>query len=420
MDPVITSLADNDMYQFTMQQALLHHFPGSEGVMRFDARMPFSMRSCMLQILPQFKEEVKHLCSLRFTKDELDYMRSIRFFQRDYIEFLRLFQFNEDFIEWPEDDRYGFTFEIRGPLSHILPFETPLLAIVSELWCRLVDERTRQEWQSCSTKGLRSMIDTMRKARSRNRAKKFPYQVAEFGTRRRYSKAWHEKVVEEVVDSKLWADDGQGVLVGTSNMDLARRRNIRPFGTMSHAWLMAGQGCGVQIQKSQIHMLEVWAREYRGDLGIALTDTIGMDAFCRDFDLYLAKLYDGLRHDSGEERWWYEKFIELYKGLRIDPRTKLAVFSNSITPDASELIYDYIDDRSPSMFAMGGALTNSCGLPKELHPRIVVKLVEFEGKPVAKISDDPGKGMCRDQNYLDYLRKVFMAGQNTMTAETKD
>lgn len=413
---IIKSLCDTDLYKLTMMQAVLHQFPGAEVTYRFACRDDDETRANMLHIYPRFKEEVEHLCTLRFTEEELEYLSGIRFMKKEFIEFLRIFQLNPSFIKWPEPTATEFGFEIKGPWLHTILFETPLLAIVSELWMAHIDPYSESKRTSLypndlsdislnrAEHNMSGMIEKMFEIRSKYANRRFPYRVAEFGTRRRYSRGWHERALEMMLDAGMWSDKGDGLLFGTSNVDLARRFGIRCFGTMAHEWLQAGQGCGVQLQQSQIHMLETWAREYRGDLGIALTDVIGMRAFCRDFDLYLAKLYDGLRQDSGCPKAWYDQFLGLYKDLRINPETKQAVFSDGLTPDSSEEVYAYTDDRSPSMCAMGTALTNSCGLPPA---KIVLKMTHFNGKPVAKISDSPGKGMCRDQEYLDYLKKVF-------------
>ena len=402
---IIQSLCDTDLYKLTMMQAVLHHFPGAEVTYRFVCRDDWETRSNMLHIYSAFQEELRNLCSLRFTENELEYLSGIRFLKKDFIEFLRIFQLNAKYIQLPAPTATEFGFEIKGPWLHTILFETPLLAIVSELWMNHQAPRnSRTLVVGHARNKMRDMIAKMYEIRGKYSKRRFPYRVAEFGTRRRFSREWQEQALEMMLAAGMWSDKGDGILFGTSNVDLARRYNIHPFGTMAHEWLQAGQGCGVQLQQSQIHMLETWAKEYRGDLGIALTDVIGMKAFCKDFDLYLGKLYDGLRHDSGCPKWWYDQFLELYQGLKINPDTKQAVFSDGLNPDSSEEVYAYTDDRSPSLYAMGTALTNSCTLPA---PKIVIKMTSFNGRPVAKISDSPGKAVCHDKLYLDYLRQVF-------------
>jgi nicotinate phosphoribosyltransferase len=176
------------------------------------------------------------------------------------------------------------------------------------------------------------------------------------------------------------------------------------IGTMAHEYLQTFQAVGVQLKHFQTAALERWVQEYRGDLGIALTDVVGMDAFLDNFDLYFAKLFDGLRHDSGDPIEWGEKALRHYDKLRIDPRTKRLVFSDGLDLTSALGIYEHFADRVPCGFGIGTNLTNDLGL-KPLN--IVMKLVECSGQPVAKLSDTPGKTLCKDETFLTYLRQVF-------------
>jgi len=151
-------------------------------------------------------------------------------------------------------------------------------------------------------------------------------------------------------------------------------------------------------------MLDVWAREYRGDLGIALTDVIGMDAFLRDFDMFFAKLYDGCRHDSGDPIEWGEKLIAHYESMNINPKTKTAIWSDGLTIPKAISIYMNFHERIKCGFGIGTNLTNDVGFDPL---NIVIKMIECNGQPVAKLSDSPGKTMCEDKEYVKYLKKVF-------------
>jgi nicotinate phosphoribosyltransferase len=186
-------------------------------------------------------------------------------------------------------------------------------------------------------------------------------------------------------------------------MMLAKKYDLTPIGTMAHEFLMAGQAF-VRISESQKYMLEAWVKEYRGDLGIALTDTIGIDAFLRDFDSYFAKLYDGVRQDSGDPFDFGEKVIKHYQKMRIDPRTKRAVFTDGLDIPTALSLHEKFGSRIDTSFGIGTNLTNDLG-PAPIN--IVVKMVECNGQPVAKISDSPGKQMCEDEEYVNYLKKVF-------------
>ena len=193
---------------------------------------------------------------------------------------------------------------------------------------------------------------------------------------------------------------------GTSNVLLARDLNLVPIGTMAHEYLQTYQALGVRLRDFQKAALEDWVQEYRGDLGIALTDTVGMDAFLADFDLYFAKLFDGLRHDSGDPVAWGEKALAHYAKLRIDAHTKRLVFSDGLDLERALMLYRHFGDRTQLGFGIGTNLTNDMG-PGHKPINIVMKLVRANGQPVAKLSDTPGKTLCDDETYLDYLRQVF-------------
>ena len=185
---------------------------------------------------------------------------------------------------------------------------------------------------------------------------------------------------------------------------LAMRYGLRPLGTMAHEYLQACQALGPRLRDSQIFAFETWAREYRGDLGIALSDVYGLDAFLRDFDMYFCKLFDGARHDSGDPFEWGERLIRHYTANRVDPASKTLVFSDSLTFDLMKALYRRFHERVVVRFGIGTNLTNDLGY-KPLA--IVIKMVGCNGQPVAKLSDDPGKNMVTDHDYLQYLRKVF-------------
>ncbi|MBZ8144188.1 nicotinate phosphoribosyltransferase, partial [Rubrivivax gelatinosus] len=171
------------------------------------------------------------------------------------------------------------------------------------------------------------------------------------------------------------------------NVLLARDLDIVPIGTMAHEYLQTFQGLGVRLRDHQKAALEAWVQEYRGDLGTALTDVVGMDAFLADFDLYFAKLFDGIRHDSGDPVEWGEKALAHYAKLRIDPATKRLVFSDALDIERCIVLYRHFADRTQCGFGIGTHLTNDCGLPTL---NIVMKLTRVNGQPVAKISDAPG------------------------------
>ena len=227
-------------------------------------------------------------------------------------------------------------------------------------------------------------------------------KIADYGTRRRFGKAWHEEVLRTLV-SRL-GTGAKGQLAGTSNVLYAMKLGLIPLGTMAHEYLQACQALGPRLRDSQVFGFEMWAKEYRGDLGIALSDVYGMSAFLRDFDLCFCKLFDGARHDSGDPFQWGERMLAHYLKNRVDPQTKTLIFSDSLTMPRTIELYQRFRGRCQLAFGIGTNLTNDLGYEPL---QIVIKMVRCNGQPVAKLSDTPSKNMCNDEKYLAYLRQVF-------------
>jgi len=222
--------------------------------------------------------------------------------------------------------------------------------------------------------------------------------------RRRFSGAWQEEVVRTLKDAV------PEFFKGTSNVFLAKKHGLVAIGTMAHEYLQSYQAFDVRLRDFQKMALENWVQEYRGDLGVALTDVVGMDAFLRDFDLYFAKLFDGLRHDSGDPVAWGEKALAHYAKLRIDAHTKRLTFSDGLDLETAFGIWRHFADRTQLGFGIGTSLTNDVGL---VPLNIVMKLTQCNGQPVAKLSDSPGKTLCHDETFLAYLRQVFRIAPET-------
>jgi len=227
-------------------------------------------------------------------------------------------------------------------------------------------------------------------------------KIADYGTRRRFSRAWQEEVLRVLANRLGTGLSGQ--LAGSSNVLLAMKLGLTPLGTMAHEYLQACQALGPRLRDSQVFGFESWAREYRGDLGIALSDVYGIEPFLRDFDLYFCKLFDGARHDSGDPFAWGERMIAHYRHHRVDPRTKTLIFSDSLTVPRTIELYRQFRGRCLLAFGIGTNLTNDLGYEPL---QIVIKMVRCNGQPVAKLSDTPSKSMCDDEKYLAYLRQVF-------------
>ncbi|MBI3228735.1 MAG: nicotinate phosphoribosyltransferase [Burkholderiales bacterium] len=391
MQAVVQSLLETDLYKFTMWQALLHSHPAAH------AEYAFVCRNKTAFPLAELKEEVEreldHLCTLHFQDDEIAYLRGLRFIKSDFADFLTLFRFQRKFITVSID---GDTLNIHasGPQVHVMGFEIFVLYIVNELYFRRFDEaaalaegRTR----------LQQKIALLREFEQQP-AKQHPFEFFEFGVRRRFSGKWQDEVVATL------AREVPQFMKGTSNVYLAKKYGLVPIGTMAHEYLQSFQAFGVRLRDFQSMALEEWVHEYRGDLGTALTDVVGMDAFLADFDLYFAKLFDGLRHDSGDPVIWGEKALAHYAKLRVDAHTKRLVFSDGLDLPTSIALYQHFADRIMTGFGIGTNLSNDCGIPAL---NIVMKLTTCNGQAVAKLSDAKGKTLCKDETFLAYLRQVF-------------
>ncbi|WP_298291915.1 nicotinate phosphoribosyltransferase [Thiomonas sp.] len=389
---IITSLLDTDLYKFTMMQVVLHHFPGAQVEYRFKCR---TAGVDLLSHLAEINAELDALCSLQFRPDELDYLRSLRFIKSDFVDFLELFRLRRDRIQARAADdpaarqRGEIDITIRGPWLHTILFEVPVLAIVGEVYARHAhaDADLHAGLQRVDDKIAQLRTDELRDCR-----------IADYGTRRRYSRRWQAQVLARL-------REGLGPqLAGTSNVLLARDMGLTPLGTMAHEYLQACQALGPRLRDTQVFAFDIWAREYRGDLGIALADVYGLQAFLRDFDLYFCKLFDGARHDSGDPFAWGEAMIAHYQNHRVDPRGKTLVFSDMLTIPKVIALYRRFHARVGLAFGIGTNLMHDLGYEA---PQMVIKMTRCNGQPVAKVSDAPGKNMCDDPNYLAYLRQVF-------------
>ena len=394
---IITSLLDTDLYKFTMMQVVLHQFPGAEVEYRFKCRNSAELAPYVNEI----RQEIRGLCGLRFQDAELAYLKAMRFIKADFIDFLGIFRLNEKYVSVSALPSGEIEVSIKGPWLHTILFEIPVLAIINEVYFRntqklpdLAEGRHRLNTKigELQAEGMGAL------------------KIADYGTRRRFGKAWHEEVLRTLA-SRLGTVTGAeknvggpGQFAGTSNVLFAMKLGLTPLGTMAHEYLQACQALGPRLRDSQVFGFESWAKEYRGDLGIALSDVYGMSAFLRDFDMYFCKLFDGARHDSGDPFHWGERMIAHYLKNRVDPKTKTLIFSDGLTVPRTIELYQQFKGRCQLAFGIGTNLTNDLGYEPL---QIVIKMIRCNGQPVAKLSDTPSKNMCDDEKYLAYLRQVF-------------
>jgi nicotinate phosphoribosyltransferase len=336
--------------------------------------------------------ELEKWCSLSFTKEEIAYLDGQNLFDRSYLEFLTKYSPNIDHLNFDAPgDPNDLNIEVEGPWCQTIFWELAVLPIVNEVYFRRYSSSGKPPHSADVEIALLDKIAIANRARM---------WWADFGTRRRFSRRHQEMCVKTAME-------GSQTFVGTSNVALAMKYDVRPIGTMAHEYLQIGQAITHPLD-AQGEMLQRWCDQYRGNLGIALTDIVGVDAFLKDFDLYFANVYDGVRHDSGDPYWWADKIITHYRNLGIDPKTKTLVFSDGLNFSLAAAIHDRYKDVINTSFGIGTNFTND--IPGLTPLQIVMKIVEVNGRPVAKISDSPGKGMCEDEEYIKYLMSVHNIG----------
>ncbi|ANS42189.1 nicotinate phosphoribosyltransferase [Serratia inhibens] len=386
--PILTSLLDTDAYKLHMQQAVFHRYPAISVAAEFRCRGD--------ELLGEYADEIRAqvalMSQLALTEAEFGYLSGLPFFRQDYLNWLRDFRYDPQQVQI--DDRDGrLHIRIAGPWREVILWEVPLLAVISEVVHR---HRSPQVTPDMAIAHLRSKLAQFKAVSADVDISRF--KLMDFGTRRRFSKSVQQAIVSTLKNEFPY-------LVGTSNYDLAHQLDLTPVGTQAHEWFQAHQQISPVLANSQRAALQAWLDEYPDQLGIALTDCIAMDAFLRDFGPQFAPRYQGLRHDSGDPFEWGEKAIAHYQKLGIDPMSKTLVFSDNLDLDKALALYRHFYQRINLVFGIGTRLT--CDIPGVKPLNIVIKLVECKGKPVAKLSDSPGKTICQDQAFVKALRKAF-------------
>ncbi|HED6263639.1 nicotinate phosphoribosyltransferase [Enterobacter bugandensis] len=385
--PVLHTLLDTDAYKLHMQQAVFHHY--------YDVHVAAEFRCRGDDLLgiyaDSIREQVDAMQHLALTDDEYQWLSGLPFFKADYLNWLRDFRYKPEQVTVTNENG-KLDIRLEGPWREVIMWEVPLLAVISELAHRYRSPETGVEQAVASLENKLEAFSTLTEGLDMSR-----FRLMDFGTRRRFSREVQQAIVERL-QQEPW-------FVGTSNYDLARRLNLTPMGTQAHEWFQAHQQISPDLANSQRAALAAWLEEYPNQLGIALTDCITMDAFLRDFGPEFAERYQGLRHDSGDPVEWGEKAIAHYQKLDIDPMSKVLVFSDNLDLAKAVELYRHFNARINLGFGIGTRLT--CDIPQVKPLNIVIKLVECNGKPVAKLSDSPGKTICHDKAFVRALRKAF-------------
>jgi nicotinate phosphoribosyltransferase len=374
--PIWTNFLDQDAYKFSMAQAVFHNFPGAEAEYQFICRGPETelgfLKNALLDEIRTWDKVSKPIAPLK----------NIKWISNDFLDFIDNFKLRPQNYVKISDDQGFLDITIRGPWINTIWYEVPVLATVSELYFNSRGDL------SCGYDNLNDKISSLLTS---------PIRLVDMGTRRRRSCSWHREVVKTLAGSLP-----RSTFIGTSNVLLAHENNIPAIGTMAHEWISAGQALFHPLD-SQKRMLEIWQQEYNGQLGIALSDTLGTNKFVKDFSGSLAKAFDGVRQDSGDEIEWLNRMLKMYSDCGIDPKTKTAIFSNALTVKKAQAIETIVNNSIKTTYGIGTHLTNDIPDVKPLN--IVMKLVKLNGRPVAKLSVDPSKAVCKDKLYLAWLKE---------------
>ena len=395
LQPIIRSLLETDLYKFSMGQDIYHRHPTDKTTWTFKCRNKKEDVFFTPEMVEEIKEQIQAYCNLKFTEDELKYLSSIPWLEDFYTDFLKLWHPDYNDFKISTDAECGLAIETTGNWVNTSMYEIASLAIVSEVLNRMKYdyEKIKEDFR----KRLHAKVDALKTVMSIG-------TFSEFGLRRRASAELEEEAIRTLVEENPNFIDSN--FIGTSNVYLAKKYNIKPVGTMAHEWIMAvGQGNPKHNPAYSNHYaLNEWVDEYGVQNGIALTDTITTDIFLMDFDIRLATLFSGVRHDSGDPVEWGYKMIEHYKKLGIDPTTKTLLFSDSLNFEKAATLYKEFKGKAKVAFGIGTFIANDT-FATPLN--IVMKITKVQGKDVAKISDTPGKGMCKNQAYVDYLQRTL-------------
>ncbi|SHO58153.1 nicotinate phosphoribosyltransferase [Vibrio quintilis] len=399
---MIKSLLDLDAYKINMMQAIHSFYPDTavryELIVRSDEDIS--------DLLSDIRHEIKQLAQLQFSEQDIQYLKkSSPHLKTTFLHSLRYFRFQpEQQVELGiihENNKKQLRVSIYGTWRDTILYETIIMSIISEV-------RSRRHWADVPADRAKQVL-LKKITHLKNKLTErgiHNFKITEMGTRRRFSSEVQHQVIE------CMQQYIPGLLLGTSNYHYAREFNLQPIGTIAHEWFMGHQAL-VNPADSQQVALEQWLKAFDGQLSIAPTDTLTIDAFINDFNVHLAKAYDGVRHDSGCPYTWGDKMIAHYERLGIDPKTKLFVFSDGLNFDQALDICEYFSDRVQISFGIGTFLTNDLDAWTNAQNQayqplsIVIKLAECNSRPVAKISDKPEKAMCEDIIYLAHLKQQF-------------
>jgi nicotinate phosphoribosyltransferase len=386
---IIESFLDTDFYKLTMGQLVWKMARNTAAKYWFQCRGGQDLTP----IIPDLRKEISSLMRLSITTEERNYLASltvkndadedVRIFKDGYLDYLTRMPMDPDNVRVDISD-LGHV-HVTGPWVSSIYLEVPILAIINELYYKKVGT------PQVSYHNLNETIQTIRVD---------GLKFSDFGTRRRRSLGWHINVVESL---RSRCPDR---FTGTSNVMLAMKYRLKPIGTMAHEWIQAGQAMSHPMDSQRL-MLEGWERHYPKCMRIALSDTLGNKKFLDDWAKDLAESYAGVRHDSGDPFAWTEALLAHYKSIGVDTRNKTFVYSDCVTAEKAVDIYARYHNYVGISFGIGTHLTNNFGPTEAPAMQNVIKLVELQGRPVAKLSGVRGKEICSSPAYMKWLKEML-------------
>ncbi|CAL4323848.1 nicotinate phosphoribosyltransferase [Buchnera aphidicola] len=386
--PIVKTLLDTDAYKLHMQQAVFYHYKNVNVVAQLICRGP-NILGCYSKIL---LDQINMMSSLSLSHEEYLYMTSFPFLKKEYLHWLKKFRYNITQVK-VKNYHGQLHIQISGLWKEVILWEVPILSLISEIFHR---NRYPNITSNFAVQHLDKKLTEFFQKNCHVDLSRL--KIVDFGTRRRFSYNVQYSILKRLKDKFPF-------LIGSSNYHISRILKLLPVGTQAHEWFQAHQQISSNLRDSQVLALKKWLCQYNQYLSIALTDCITMDSFLRDFNLFFSKSYQGIRHDSGDPVKWGEKALNHYERLGIDPTTKTLLFSDNLNFKKIISLYKKFNNRTNVVFGIGTKLT--CDIPGVEPLNIVIKLVQCNGKPVAKLSDSPGKTFCLDKEFMNSLCKEF-------------
>ncbi|WP_164123684.1 MULTISPECIES: nicotinate phosphoribosyltransferase [Sphingobacterium] len=388
----LDSILDNDFYKFTMQYAVVKLFPKARSKYQFINRGQHSFPPGFAERL---KVAINHMAALKLSKSEKTFFsETCPYIDPTYFDFLQGYRYDPEEVSITQTEG-ELSVKIEGLWYRTILWEVPIMSLICELYYEMRNEKRvdNAEVTDIVTKKM-------------NKYDKLKITIADFGTRRRHSYAVHDLVI------KTLKEHPSNTFIGTSNVHLAMKYETKPIGTHAHEWFMF-HAAKYGYKMANLLGLENWSNVYRGDLGIALSDTYTTEAFFRQFDKKLTKLFDGVRHDSGDAIEFADKTIKHYLGKGIDPLSKTIIFSDGLDYEKVKKISDYCNGKIGFSFGIGTDFTNDVGLERM---NIVLKMTETlpedgEWTPVIKLSDEPLKH-TGDRSEIEMARRYLQLDEH--------